>query len=74
MISGAPMPQCFEHSADTLLTAEVSYATYTSDAYAPYDWTPSDSWKIWHIVCDVSEDQVASAAANSLFSGCRQVK
>jgi len=60
---GAPMPQCFEHSADTLLTAEISYATYTSDAYAPCDWKPKDSRKLWHIVYDVPEDQVASVAA-----------
>jgi hypothetical protein len=60
---GAPMPKCFEHSADTLLTAEVSYAVYTSSAYAPSDWIPTDSRKIWHIVYDVPEDQVASVAA-----------
>lgn len=60
---GAPMPQCFEHSADTLLTAEVSYATYTSDAYVPCDWTPSDSRKLWHIIYDVPESEVASVAA-----------
>lgn len=60
---GAPMPQCFEHSADTLLTTEVSCATYTSDAYAPCDWTPADSRKIWHIIYDVPESQVASVAA-----------
>jgi hypothetical protein len=59
---GAPMPQCFEHSADTLLTAEVSYATYTSSAYADVDWVPSDSRKLWHIVYDVPSDQVAAIA------------
>jgi hypothetical protein len=59
---GAPMPQCFEHSADTLLTAEVSYATYTSSAYADVDWTPSDPRKLWHIVYDVPSDQVAAVA------------
>jgi hypothetical protein len=57
---GAPMPQCFEHSADTLLTAEISYATYTSDAYADIDWIPSDPRKIWHIVYDVPLSGVAT--------------
>lgn len=63
---GAPMPQCFEHSADTLLTAEVSFATYTSSAYADVDWTPSDLRKLWHIVYDVPSDQVASVAKLAL--------
>jgi hypothetical protein len=57
---GAPMPQCFEHSADTLLTAEVSYATYTSSGYVPCDWTPSDPRKLWHIVYDVPQSAIAS--------------
>jgi hypothetical protein len=57
---GAPMPQCFEHSADTLLTAEVSYATYTSSAYAPIDWIPSDPRKLWHIIYDVPASGVAA--------------
>jgi hypothetical protein len=59
---GAPMPQCFEHSADTLLTAEVSYATYTSSAYAPVDWIPSDPRKLWHIIYDVPASGVAAVA------------
>lgn len=57
---GAPMPQCFEHSADTLLTAEVSYATYTSSAYAGVDWTPSDPRKLWHIIYDVPASGIAA--------------
>jgi hypothetical protein len=60
---GAPMPQCFEHSADTLLTAEVSYDTYVSSGYAPCDWIPSDPRKIWHIIYDVPIGQVAAVAA-----------
>jgi hypothetical protein len=59
---GAPMPQCFKHSADMLLTAEVSYDTYTSGAYADVDWVPSDPRKLWHIVYDVPSDKVASVA------------
>lgn len=59
---GAPMPQCFEHSADTLLTAEISYATYTSDGYADVDWVPSDPRKLWHIIYDVPSSQVATIA------------
>jgi hypothetical protein len=60
---GAPMPQCFEHSADTLLTAEVSYDTYTGSGYAPNDWIPKDPRKIWHIIYDVPVGQAASVAA-----------
>jgi hypothetical protein len=63
---GAPMPQCFEHSGDTLLTAEVSFATYTSSSYAASDWTPSDPRKIWHIVYDVPADKAATVAALAL--------
>nr|OQO27418.1 hypothetical protein B0A51_07869 [Rachicladosporium sp. CCFEE 5018] len=60
---GAPMPRCFEHSADALLTAEVSYATYTSDAFIANDWTPSNFRKLWHIVYDVPIGQVGTVAA-----------
>jgi hypothetical protein len=59
---GAPMSQCFEHSADTLLTAEISYATYTSDAYADIDWVPEDPRKIWHIVYDVPQSGIETIA------------
>jgi hypothetical protein len=60
---GAPMPQCFEHSADTLLMAEVSHATYTSGTYAPIDWIPKDARKIWHIIYDCPADQVSAVTA-----------
>lgn len=63
---GAPMPQCFEFSADTLLTAEISYATYTSSIYGDVDWVPKDPRKLWHIVYDVPSDKVASVAKLAL--------
>lgn len=54
---GATMPRCFEYSADTLMTFESSYESYTGN-YAPNDWTPSDPRKLWHIVYNVPEGEV----------------
>jgi hypothetical protein len=61
---GTKMPQCFEHSADTLLTYESSYDNYLSGpVYSPLDWTPSDPRKIWHIIYGVPQSDVAKVAA-----------
>jgi hypothetical protein len=54
---GATMPACFEESADTLMTFESSYESYTAN-YTPNDWTPSDPRKLWHIVYNVPESEV----------------
>jgi hypothetical protein len=35
---GAVVPQCYENSADVLLTFQGSYATYESSAYQALDW------------------------------------
>ncbi|KAH8819032.1 Spherulation-specific family 4-domain-containing protein [Xylogone sp. PMI_703] len=66
---GAPMPQCFEHSADTLMTFESSYEAYTSPDYTPNPWTASDSRKIWHIIFNVPIDKVSEVVALSLNRG-----
>jgi Spherulation-specific family 4 len=58
---GATMPQCFEDSADTLMTFESSYESYTTN-YVPNDWTPSDPRKIWHIIYNVPEAEAAQVA------------
>ncbi|PYI01923.1 fibronectin type III domain protein [Aspergillus sclerotiicarbonarius CBS 121057] len=60
---GATMPQCFEHSADTLMTFENSYDTYMNNYVANPDWTPSDSRKLWHIIYNVPADSAGDVAA-----------
>ncbi len=58
------MPQCFEHSADTLLTFESSYERYLDPTqYKPNGWTASDSRKNWHIIYNVPQDKIADVAA-----------
>ncbi|KAH8689782.1 Spherulation-specific family 4-domain-containing protein [Phaeosphaeriaceae sp. PMI808] len=59
---GATMPKCFEHSADTLMTFESSYETYTTN-YVPNDWAAADSRKLWHIIYNVPKSEVGRVAA-----------
>ncbi|KAF2127044.1 hypothetical protein P153DRAFT_368397 [Dothidotthia symphoricarpi CBS 119687] len=59
---GGIQPQCFQNSADTLLTFEGSYETYTNN-YIPNAWTATDSRKLWHIIYNVPAAKVASVAA-----------
>lgn len=53
---GTTVPQCYENSADVLVTFEGSFGDYTgnpdtpTDAYQPLSWSPVDPNKIWHIV------------------------
>jgi len=53
---GTAVPQCYEDSADVLVTFEGTYGDYTGtpdspgDAYRPLNWAPVDPRKIWHIV------------------------
>jgi hypothetical protein len=53
---GTAVPQCYEDSADVLVTFEGTYGDYTGtpdspgDAYQPLNWAPVDPRKIWHIV------------------------
>jgi len=57
---GIGVPQCFQNTADVIVTYEGSYADYTADpssdpnAYQPLSWTPVDPNKIWHIVYGAS--------------------
>ncbi|KAH6710590.1 Spherulation-specific family 4-domain-containing protein [Leptodontidium sp. MPI-SDFR-AT-0119] len=71
---GAPMPQCFENSADTLMTFENTYQKY-NDSYKPNDWTAKNGRKIWHIIYDVPQDKVAEVAnkANERGAGLIEV-
>ncbi|EHL03307.1 hypothetical protein M7I_0522 [Glarea lozoyensis 74030] len=59
---GSPIAQCFENTMDTLLTFENSYEAYQSE-YTPNDWTPKDPRKIWHIIFQVPQGQIAGVAA-----------
>ncbi|KAI9703551.1 MAG: hypothetical protein M1820_005855 [Bogoriella megaspora] len=58
---GATMPQCFESTMDTLMTFESSYESYTR-SYVPNDWIPKDARKIWHIIYNVPQGEVANVA------------
>jgi hypothetical protein len=61
---GDYMPECFEHSSDTLLTFESSFARYTDGAnYTANTWTSSDPRKIWHIIYDVPQSEIPRVAA-----------
>ena len=62
---GAMVPQCYENTADVLVTFEGSYSSYygenpnTALNFADPGWVPSDPDKFWHIIYDVSAAQVA---------------
>lgn len=58
---GSTMPQCFEHTMDTLLTYEMSYDTYIN-GYIGNDWVAKDLRKIWHIIYNVPESEVGRVA------------
>jgi hypothetical protein len=68
---GTSIPQCYEDTADIMLTYESSYAGYLGKASNPdlnfheLGWKPKSPTKIWHIIYDVPADAVASIAATS---------
>jgi hypothetical protein len=69
---GATVPQCYEDSADVLLTYESSYAGYMLTPDQPGDlnyhspgWTPKDPRKFWHIIYDVKAQDVPAVIAAS---------
>ena len=68
---GTGVPQCYEDTADVLLTFESDYAAYIGQNpnpvlnYKPLDWTPMDPDKIWHLIYAASEAQVADALQKS---------
>ncbi|KAJ8187243.1 hypothetical protein LV157_004896 [Aspergillus fumigatus] len=66
---GATMPQCFEHSADTLMTFEQSYDTYMNKYIPNPGWTPKDRRKLWHIIYGVPEADAGKVAALALKRG-----
>ena len=67
------MPQCFENSADTLLTFEGPYIDYTTN-YKSNDWNATDTRKIWHIVYGVAQNQIGEIAAKSQERGAGYIE
>jgi hypothetical protein len=59
---GDRMPECFKNSADTLLTFESNYTNYLGGLFQPLGWNPSDPRKIWHIVYQVPQSELATVA------------
>src|SRR5262249_14042298 len=53
---GTVVPQCYDGTADVLLTYEGDANTYVN-AYPQLGWTPADS-QLWHIVYGASADQI----------------
>ena len=49
------MPSCYEDAADTIVTFEGSYSTYTS-SYTDLSWDPVDPHKIWHLIYGASTE------------------
>jgi lysophospholipase L1-like esterase len=71
---GTVVPQCYENSADVLLTFEGSYDTYESSAYQALGWTPSSPSKIWHIVYGVPADKISLVDETSQTRGAGYVE
>lgn len=70
---GRFMPQCFENSADTLLTFEGPYSDYINN-YTGNGWNATDTRKIWHIIYEVAQNQIAEVAARSQERGAGYIE
>ncbi|KAL4745205.1 hypothetical protein BDW72DRAFT_211670 [Aspergillus terricola var. indicus] len=66
---GTTMPQCFENSADTLMTFEQSYDIYMNSYVPNPGWTPTDPRKLWHIIYGVPQAEAARVAELALQRG-----
>ncbi|KAL4891313.1 fibronectin type III domain protein [Aspergillus ambiguus] len=66
---GATMPQCFEDSADTLMTFEQGYDTYMNSYVPNPGWTPKDPRKLWHIIYGVPKEDAGKVAKLALERG-----
>jgi hypothetical protein len=69
---GIAVPQCYQNTADILLTFEGTYLCYIQDASCPVglrytssSWDPVDPKKFWHLVYKTSELQQADALTKS---------
>jgi hypothetical protein len=76
---GTPVPRCYENTADVLVTYEGDGRGYfgvnpaSELNFEDSRWVPSDPDKFWHIVYDVSADQVADVIAESQTRGAGYV-
>ena len=70
---GTAVPQCYEGTADVLLTFEGSEATYESSAYQALDWTPASPSEIWHIIYGVAASDVSLVDETSQTRGAGYV-
>ncbi|KAE9964378.1 hypothetical protein EG328_010498 [Venturia inaequalis] len=73
--SGESIPNCFEDSADTLVTYERSYAEYLNRTegitlfdewgveFIIKEWTPKDHRKYWHIIYNTPQDKIGEVVA-----------
>jgi hypothetical protein len=59
---GSIVPQCYEPTADILLTFEGKAATYMGSSYSPLTWTPQNASKIWHIIHTADEADIGKIA------------
>ncbi|KAL4758534.1 spherulation-specific family 4 protein [Aspergillus foveolatus] len=59
---GTTIPQCFENSADTLMTFEQSFDIYMNSYVPNPGWTPTDPRKLWHIIYGVPQAEAARVA------------
>jgi chitodextrinase len=67
---GINVPQCYQNSADVLVTFENTYACYSggscpSGAFTALSWNPVDPRKILHLVYATTELQLADAISRS---------
>lgn len=69
---GTAVPQCFQNTADILLTFEGSYLCYiqdpscpAGDAYQALTWAPVDPRKQWHIIYGTTAAQLTDADTQS---------
>jgi hypothetical protein len=76
---GTIVPQCYDGTADVLLTFEGDYTGYVgtnSNAalnYKDLGWTPAAS-DIWHIVYGTSADHISEVAAKSKARGAGYIE
>ena len=72
---GAVVPQCYEPTADILLTFEGEAATYLGAGYPNLAWTPKTASKIWHIIHTAAEADIAqiSQLARDRHAGYLQI-
>jgi hypothetical protein len=70
---GTAVPQCYEGTADVLLTFEGSYSDYETSAYQALDWTPASPSEIWHIIYGVTAAEVPLVDETSQTRGAGYV-